>query len=249
MEAVAQLTSGIAHDFNNMLGVVIGALSLVQRKLAKGETNVERFLLGAIDGAERAAALTQRLLAFSRPLPLAPELLDLNKIVAGMIEPLGGTLGEPVSIETVLDAGLWCVRTDPGQLENTILNLSVNARDAMPDGGKLMIETSNAVVDDALAREYVIAPGEYVLIAVTDIGTGMELDVISKAFDPFFTTKGAGKGAGLGLSQVYGFVRQSGGHVKIHSEPGIGTTINIYLPRCYDEAGTFDQLSGHWAKP
>jgi signal transduction histidine kinase len=234
MEAVAQLTGGVAHDFNNMLAIVIGALSLVQHKLAKGETDVERFLVGAIDGAERAAALTQRLLAFSRRQPLAPERLDLNKMVAGMIEVLGRTLGEAVHIETAPGIGLWPVRADPGQLENAILKLSANAGDAMPDGGRLTIETSNAVVDEAFALEYAIAPGEYVLVAVADSGTGMEPDMIARAFDPFFTTKGAGEGAGLGLSQVYGFVRQSGGHVTIDSELGIGTTVNIHLPRCYD---------------
>jgi PAS domain S-box-containing protein len=237
MEAVGQLTGGIAHDFNNMLAVIIGGLSLVQRKLAKGETDVDRFVTGAIDGAERAAALTQRLLVFSRQQPLAPELLDLNKMISSMVELLERTLGEPVSIETVPGAGLWHVRADPGQLENVILNLSVNARDAMPDGGKLAIETSNAVIDDDFARDYAIAPGEYVLVAVTDTGTGMDPDVIAKAFDPFFTTKGVGKGTGLGLSQVYGFVRQSGGHVNIHSELGIGTTVSIYLPRFQGEAG------------
>jgi PAS domain S-box-containing protein len=243
MEAVAQLTGGVAHDFNNMLAVVIGALSLVQHKLAKGETDVERFLAGAIDGAERAAALTQRLLAFSRRQPLAPQRLDLNKLVAGMIELLGRTLGEAIHIETAPGIGLWPVRADPGQLENAILELSANAGDAMPDGGKLTIEASNALVDETFALEYAIAPGEYVQVAVADSGTGMAPDMIAKAFDPFFTTKG--EGTGLGLSQVYGFVCQSGGHVTIHSELGIGTTVTIYLPRGYDEAGTFDPLSGH----
>jgi PAS domain S-box-containing protein len=233
MEAVGQLTGGIAHDFNNMLAVIIGGLNLLQRKLQKGETDVERFIEGAIDGAQRAAALTQRLLAFSRQQPLAPELLNPNRLVGGMTELLRRTLGEPISIETVLAAGLWQVEADPAQLESAILNLSVNARDAMADGGKLTIETSNAFVDDAFAREYAITAGQYVLIAVADTGTGMPAEVIAKAFDPFYTTKSVGKGTGLGLSQVYGFVRQSGGHVKIYSEPGIGTTVKIYLPRHY----------------
>jgi PAS domain S-box-containing protein len=235
MEAVGQLTGGIAHDFNNMLAVIIGGLNLLQRKLAKGETDVERLVEGAIDGAKRAAALTQRLLAFSRQQPLAPEPLSLNKLVSGMTDLLGRTLGETTRLETVLGAGLWQIRADPLQLENAILNLSVNARDAMPNGGRLTIETSNTYVDDAFAREYAISPGQYVQVAVTDSGMGMDAEVIAKAFDPFFTTKGVGKGTGLGLSQVYGFVRQSGGHVKIHSEPGVGTTVKIYLPRHHGE--------------
>src|ERR1700691_1884989 len=222
MEAVGQLTGGIAHDFNNMLAVILGGLNLLQRKLARGETDVERFIEGAIDAAQRAATLTQRLLAFSRQQPLSPEPLIINKLVAGMSELLDRTLGGPVKVEAVLAAGLWQVRADPAQLENAILNLAVNARDAMPGGGRLTIETLNAFVDDAYAREYAIEAGQYVLIAVADTGAGMAPEVIAKAFDPFFTTKGAGKGTGLGLSQVYGFVRQSGGHVKVYSELGWG---------------------------
>ena len=241
MEAVGQLTGGIAHDFNNMLAVIMGGLNLLQRKLARGETDVERFVEGAIDGAQRAATLTQRLLAFSRQQPLSPEPLIINKLVAGMSELLDRTLGEQVKVETVLAAGLWQVKADPAQLENAILNLAVNARDAMPGGGRLTIETLNAFVDDAYAQEYAIEAGQYVLIAVADTGAGMAPDVIAKAFDPFFTTKGAGKGTGLGLSQVYGFVRQSGGHVKIYSEPGVGTSVKIYLPRLYGEAAATEQ--------
>lgn len=236
MEAVGQLTGGIAHDFNNMLAVIIGGLNLLQRKLAKGETDVDRFVEGAIDGAQRAASLTQRLLAFSRQQPLSPEPLNPNRLVSGMTELLARTLGEPISVQTVLSAGLWQVKADPGQLENAILNLSVNARDAMPGGGRLTIETSNAFVDDAFAKEFAITPGQYVLIAVADTGTGMSPEIMARAFDPFYTTKSVGKGTGLGLSQVYGFVRQSGGHVKIYSEPGVGTTIKVYLPRYYGEA-------------
>jgi len=231
MEAVGQLTGGIAHDFNNMLAVVIGGLNLVQRKLAKGETDVQRFVEGAIDGAHRAAELTKRLLAFSRQQPLAPKRLNLNRLVGGMSELLSRTLGETIQVETVLAAGLWHVEVDPAQLESALLNLSVNARDAMAAGGKLTIETSNAHVDGHYAKDYAIAEGQYVLIAVTDTGAGMSGEVMAKAFDPFFTTKGVGKGTGLGLSQVYGFVRQSGGSVKIYSEQGIGTTVKIYLPR------------------
>jgi signal transduction histidine kinase len=241
MEAVGQLTGGIAHDFNNMLAVIMGGLNLVQRKLARGETDVERFIEGAIDGAQRAATLTQRLLAFSRQQALSPEPLVTNKLVAGMSELLIRTLGEQVKVETVLAAGLWQVKADPAQLENAILNLAVNARDAMPGGGRLTIETLNAFVDDAYAQEYAIDAGQYVLIAVADTGAGMAPEVIAKAFDPFFTTKGAGKGTGLGLSQVYGFVRQSGGHVKIYSELGVGTSVKIYLPRLYGEAAATEQ--------
>lgn len=237
MEAVGQLTGGIAHDFNNMLAVIIAGLNLIQRKLAKGETDVERFVEAAVDGAQRAAGLTQRLLAFSRQQPLAPVTLDANRMIAGMADLLSRTLGETISLETVLSAGLWQVRADPGQLENAILNLCVNGRDAMPAGGKLTLETANAYIDEAAARAYVIPVGQYGMVAVADNGGGMTEEVIAKAFDPFFTTKGVGKGTGLGLSQVYGFVRQSGGHVKIYSEIGVGTTVKIYLPRHRGEVG------------
>ena len=237
MEAVGQLTGGIAHDFNNMLAVIIAGLNLIQRKLDRGETDVERFVGAAIDGAQRAAGLTQRLLAFSRQQPLAPVTLDGNKMISGMADLLARTLGETISLETVLAAGLWRVRADPGQLENAVLNLCVNGRDAMPDGGKLTLETANSYVDEVAAKAYSIPSGQYVMIAVADNGVGMSADVIAKAFDPFFTTKGVGKGTGLGLSQVYGFVRQSAGHVKIYSEIGVGTTVKIYLPRHLGEAG------------
>lgn len=236
MEAVGQLTGGIAHDFNNMLAVIIGGLNLLQRKLAKGETDVGRFVEGAMDGAHRAAALTQRLLAFSRQQPLAPEPINANRLIGGMTDLLVRTLGETIKVETAFGAGLWQVKADPGQLESALLNLSVNARDAMPNGGKLTIETSNAYVDERYARESALGSGQFVLIAVTDTGTGMSAEVLSKAFDPFYTTKSVGKGTGLGLSQVYGFVRQSGGNVKIYSEPGVGTTVKIYLPRHYGQA-------------
>ena len=242
MEAVGQLTGGIAHDFNNMLAVVIGGLNLMQRRLARGDTDVSRFVEAAIDGANRAANLTQRLLAFSRQQPLSPEPLVINRLVAGMSELLSRTLGEHIHVETVLAAGLWQIRADPAQLENTILNLAVNARDAMPDGGKLTIEAQNVFVDDSYAHEYAIAPGQFVMIAVADTGLGMSPNIMSKAFDPFFTTKEVGKGTGLGLSQVYGFVRQSGGHVKIYSEPEVGTTVKIYLPRHYAEVEDAEQV-------
>ena len=231
MEAVGQLTGGIAHDFNNMLAVIVGSLNLLERRLAKGDTEVGRYVEAALDGAGRAAALTHRLLAFSRQQPLAPASIDANRMVSGMHDLLVRTLGEDVRVETVLSAGLWKAHADPSQLENVILNLCVNARDAMPEGGRLTIETANTHIDDDYGGQNDVAPGQYVLVAVSDTGTGMSADVVAKAFDPFFTTKGPGKGTGLGLSQVFGFVRQSGGHVKIYSEAGHGTTLKIYLPR------------------
>jgi PAS domain S-box-containing protein len=231
MEAVGQLTGGIAHDFNNMLAVIIGGLNLAKRRLNNGMADIDRFIDGAIDGANRAATLTQRLLAFSRQQPLTPEVIDLNKMIGGMSDLLDRSLGELIRLEAVLAAGLWRIKADTAQLESAILNLAVNARDAMPKGGKLTIETSNASIDERYARDYALKPGQYVLVAVTDNGVGMANDVLGKAFDPFFTTKEVGKGTGLGLSQVYGFVRQSGGHVKIYSEIGVGTTVKLYLPR------------------
>jgi signal transduction histidine kinase len=231
MGAIGQLTGGIAYDFNNMLAVVMSGLNLLQRKLKRGETDVDQFIEGAMEGAQRAAALTSCLLAFSRQQQLAPVQLDANKLVQGMFDLLSRTLGEAIRVETVLATGLWPVLADANQLESAILNLAVNARDAMEHGGKLTIETTNAPIDGAFAIEYAITPGEYVLLAVTDTGTGMTPDVVAKAFDPFFTTKDFGKGTGLGLSQVFGFIRQSGGFVKIYSEASLGTTVKIYLPR------------------
>ncbi|WP_244478968.1 ATP-binding protein [Methylobacterium sp. Leaf106] len=239
MEAVGQLTGGIAHDFNNMLAIVIGSLNLIRKRMARGENDIERFIDVATDGANRAASLTQRLLAFSRQQPLAPEPIDANKLVSGMSEILRRTLGGGVELETVLAGGLWRTHADVSQLENAILNLAVNARDAMPEfnvgSGRLTIETANAHLDEAYARTVEISPGQYVLVAVTDSGTGMSPEVLAKVFDPFFTTKPVGKGTGLGLSQVYGFVRQSKGHARIYSEPGQGTSVKLYLPRFYGE--------------
>ena len=235
MEAVGQLTGGIAHDFNNMLAVILGGLNLLERRLKRGETDVERYIEAARDSANKAAALTHRLLAFSRRQPLSPEVIDPNRMVAGMSEILTRTIGEQIVVETVLAAGLWKTHADAVQLEQAVLNLAVNARDAMAEGGQLTIETANAHLDDAYAQENATKPGQYVLIALTDTGSGMSEEVLAKAFDPFFTTKAVGKGTGLGLSQVFGFVRQSGGHVKIYSEIGQGTTIKIYLPRYYGE--------------
>ncbi|MBB5687162.1 CHASE3 domain-containing protein [Sphingobium boeckii] len=238
MESIGQLTGGIAHDFNNMLAIVIGNLDLAARRIESDPKKALRSIAGAQEGAERAATLTARLLAFSRQQPLAPEALDANKLVTSMSELLRRTLDEQVPIETVLAGGLWRTMADAGQLENAIVNLAVNARDAMPDGGKLTIETANAHLDDAYAASRAeVTPGQYVLICVSDTGTGMAPEVIERAFDPFFTTKAVGKGTGLGLSQVFGFVKQSGGHIAIYSEVGDGTTIKMYLPRAF---GTVD---------
>jgi CheY-like chemotaxis protein len=237
MEAVGQLTGGIAHDFNNMLAVVLGSLDLLGRRLGTGDARARRYVDAATDGARRAAALTQRLLAFSRRQPLRPEPIDVNRLVGGMSDLLRGSLGGGIQLETVLAGGLWPVNADPNQLENIILNLGINARDAMDGTGRLTIETANAHLDDRyVAAEIGVAAGQYVLIAVTDAGVGMTPEVIAKAFDPFFTTKSVGKGTGLGLSQVYGFVKQSGGHVKIYSEVGVGTTVKLYLPRLLGDA-------------
>ena len=232
MEAVGQLTGGIAHDFNNMLAVVVGSLDLLSRRLSGGDARAQRYLDAAGEAAKRGALLTQRLLAFSRQQPLQPKALDANKVVSGMSDLLRHSIGADIRLETVLAGGLWRTYVDPNQLENIVLNLAVNARDAMPGGGRLTIETQNAHLDERYAAtNQTVRAGHYVLLAVTDTGSGMPRDVIEKAFDPFFTTKPVGKGTGLGLSQVYGFVKQSGGHVKIYSEPGEGTTIKIYLPR------------------
>ncbi|HEX9143302.1 MAG TPA: ATP-binding protein [Candidatus Binatia bacterium] len=230
MEAVGQLTGGVAHDFNNLLTIIIGNLGIAKRGVV--EARAERALNNALIGAERAAQLTQRLLAFSRRQPLNPRVLDVNKLLISISDLLARTLGENVELETISGAGLWKVEADASELESTLLNLALNARDAMPDGGKLTIETSNAYLDDEYCRHHDgVTPGQYILIAITDSGAGMSAETIDRAFEPFFTTKEAGKGTGLGLSQVYGFMKQSEGHVKIYSEPGEGTTIKLYLPR------------------
>ena len=247
IEAIGQLTGGIAHDFNNMLAVILGSLRLMQRRLARGETDLQKYIDGAVDGAERASNLTKRLLAFARQQSLSPAVVDCNKMITGMSELLRRTISETIRIETVLSGGLWRTHVDPSQLENALLNLAVNARDAMPEGGRLTIETSNADLDQRYASTHAdVVPGQYILIAVTDSGTGMTPEVIARAFDPFFTTKSMGHGTGLGLSQVYGFIKQSGGHVKIYSEIGEGTTIKLYLPRFIGETEKSDPAaSGH----
>jgi signal transduction histidine kinase/ActR/RegA family two-component response regulator len=250
LEAIGQLTGGIAHDFNNMLAVVIGSLTLLKRRAERGGSDFLKFADSALEGAERAAMLTQRLLAFSRQQPLAPQPVDCNKFVAGISELLRRTLGAAIKVETVLAGGLWRTFADPSQLEATILNLAVNGRDAMPDGGRLTIETANASLDEAYAAQNTGAQaGQYALICVSDTGEGMSPEVAAKAFEPFFTTKGVGKGTGLGLSQVFGFVRQSGGHVKIYSEPGQGTTIKIYLPRFLGDAAEPERRGVAAAEP
>ncbi|MGB8275318.1 MAG: PAS domain S-box protein [Alphaproteobacteria bacterium] len=230
METVGHLTGGVAHDFNNLLTVILGSLEL----LKDGSTGPagSKLIEAAIRACGRGADLTQRLLAFSRKQTLQPVPTDINKLVSGMTELLQRTLGERIVIETVLAAGLWPATVDPGQMESTLLNLAVNARDAMPEGGKLTLETANVRLDEAYAERHTdLTPGQYVLVAVSDTGTGMTPEVAERAFDPFFTTKEVGKGSGLGLSMVYGFVRQSRGHVKIYSEVAQGTTVKIYLPK------------------
>jgi PAS domain S-box-containing protein len=237
MEAVGHLTGGVAHDFNNLLTIIVGNLESVQRQLRSRNLDaarLQRSTDNAMRGARRAESLTHRLLAFSRQQPLDPKSIDLGRLVFGMTDLLRQTIGEQIAIETVLDGGLWRAHADPNQLELGILNLAVNARDAMPNGGKLTLETANVYLDEKYATTQAeVLPGQYVMLAVSDNGCGMAPDVKAKAFDPFFSTKGVGQGTGLGLSQVYGFVKQSRGHVKIYSEVGEGTTIKIYLPRAH----------------
>jgi CheY-like chemotaxis protein len=243
LDAIGQLTGGVAHDFNNMLSIIMGNLELAQVKLARGSVDIVRHIDGAMDGTRRGATLTQRLLAFARKQPLAPVVTDVNGLVSGMSELLRRTLGEQVEIECVLAGGLWRTCVDPGQLESAVVNLAVNARDAMPNGGKLTIETMNAHLDERYAEANPdVAAGQYVAVAVTDTGMGMPPEVAAKAFEPFFTTKEVGRGTGLGLSQIYGYLKQSGGHAKIYSEPGHGTTIKLYFPR---HLGAEEARSGH----
>ncbi len=231
MEAVGQLTGGIAHDFNNILAVVLGNLDLMSDHVGNHPEFAE-LLFKAIRAAERGAELTQRLLAFSRKQPLMPRPTDINVLVRGIEELLRGALGGQNELEFVRAAGLWRCAVDPSQVENAILNLAINARDSMPGGGKLTIETANARLDDEYAAAQAeLEPGQYVMLAVTDTGSGMSPETRARIFEPFFTTKEAGQGSGLGLSMVYGFVKQSRGHISVYSELGEGTTIKIYLPR------------------
>ena len=237
MEAVGQLTGGIAHDFNNLLMVIIGNLELIEKGLNTPkpgtEANMRRQVANALSGARRGATLTARLLAFARRQALKPAILDVNKFIGAEVEFLQRSLGEAVQIEAIGAGGLWPVEVDANQLEAALLNLAVNARDAMSSGGgKLTIEANNVFLDRDYARANPeVIPGQYVMISVSDTGAGMDRQTLERAFEPFFTTKETGVGSGLGLSQVYGFVKQSGGHIKIYSEPGEGTAVKIYLPR------------------
>jgi PAS domain S-box-containing protein len=231
MEAVGQLTGGVAHDFNNLLAVMSGNVELLAEGIGDNE-RLHNLTRRALTAVERGAALTQRLLAFSRRQTLQPKAVKLNRLVAGMTDLLRRALGETVDVAAFGADDLWTCEVDPGQMENVLLNLAINARDALLDGGKLTIEAANAWLDDDYAAAQAeVAPGQYVLLAVTDNGTGMPPEILERAFEPFFTTKQVGKGSGLGLSMVYGFVKQSGGHVKVYSEAGEGTTVKIYLPR------------------
>jgi signal transduction histidine kinase/CheY-like chemotaxis protein len=249
LDAIGHLTGGVAHDFNNLLTIIIGNLETAQRQLETwtdgAQAKLARRLENAMHGAQRAATLTKRLLAFSRQQPLKPAVLDINRSLNGLSDFLRRALGEDVALEIVGSGGVWPVEADAAELEAAILNLAVNARDAMPDGGKLTIEASNCYLDDAYSRRNAdVRPGQYVQIAVTDTGSGMAKEVIERAFEPFFTTKQAGQGTGLGLSQVYGFVKQSGGHVKIYSEPNDGTSIKIYLPRFAGKSPPVEEAVG-----
>ena len=237
MEAVGQLTGGVAHDFNNLLTVIMGGLDSIKREIDKKSDidvrRLRRMQALAFQAANRASTLTSRLLAFARRQPLAPKPINLNRLVGGLSDLLQRTLGETVAFETVLAAGLWLAHADPTELESALMNLAINARDAMPDGGKLTIETANVSLDEKYVSALVepVPPGQYAMLAVSDTGEGMNKETVDRVFEPFFTTKTEGKGTGLGLSQVYGFVRQSGGHIRIYSEPGEGTTVKLYLPR------------------
>ncbi len=246
MEAVGQLTGGLAHDFNNLLTGVTGSLELLQVRIAQGRVeDVDRYVAAAQDAAKRAAALTHRLLAFSRRQTLAPKPTDVNRLALGMEELIRRTVGPAIEFEPfVAAADLWPTLIDPGQLENALLNLCINARDAMPDGGKLAIETGNRWLDQRAAQERDLTPGQYVSLCVSDTGTGMPPEVIAKAFDPFFTTKPIGMGTGLGLSMIYGFAKQSGGQVRIHSQVGQGTAVCLYLPRHLGEADVAEPAIG-----
>ena len=244
MEAVGQLTGGIAHDFNNLLTGILGSIEMMQNRIRQGRTGeLQRYATAAADAANRAAALTHRLLAFSRRQPLDPKAVDADRLIISMEDLLRRTSGEAIDIKVVSEPGLWPILCDPHQLENAILNLAINGRDAMPDGGELTVATSNVTIDRSDANSLADAePGEYVCVCVSDTGTGMSKDVIEKAFDPFFTTKPLGEGTGLGLSMVYGFARQSEGFVRIHSEVGEGTTVKIYLPKHRGDASVMEAI-------
>ena len=242
MEAVGQLTGGLAHDFNNLLAGISGSLELMQMRVTQGRvTELDRYIVAAQGASRRAAALTHRLLAFSRQQALEPKPTNVNRLIHGMEEMIRRTVGPQIETEVVGIAGLWTTWVDPNQLENALLNLCINARDAMPGGGRLTIETANIWIDERGARERDLIPGQYIALSVTDTGTGMTPETVKRAFDPFYTTKPAGQGTGLGLSMIYGFVRQSGGEVRIYTELGQGTTMSIYLPRHHGEEDSADE--------
>jgi signal transduction histidine kinase len=239
MEAVGQLTGGVAHDFNNLLTIIIGGLDTIRRSKPGDEFRVRRAAEMSLQGAQRAASLTARLLAFSRRQPLTPQPSDLNVIIRNMTDLFHRTLGETIELEGVLAPRLWTVDVDPNQVESAILNLGINSRDAMPLGGRLTIETANVVLDaQYAATDAEVVPGQYVMVSVSDTGSGMDKETLNRVFEPFFTTKEAGKGTGLGLSMVYGFAKQSGGHVTVYSEPGSGTSVKLYFPRYHGEVST-----------
>ena len=238
MEAVGQLTGGLAHDFNNLLAGVSGSLELMQLRMQQGRFNdVDRYMGAAQGAAKRAAALTHRLLAFSRRQTLDPKPTDVDRLVRGMQELIQRSVGPGIPVEVVGVSGLWPALVDPSQLENALLNLCINARDAMPDGGRITVETHNKWIDERASSKLDMPEGQYLSLCVTDTGTGMSREVIAHAFEPFFTTKPIGEGTGLGLSMIYGFAQQSGGQVRIYSEIGEGSTVCIYLPRHYGEVG------------
>jgi PAS domain S-box-containing protein len=241
MEAVGQLTGGLAHDFNNLLAAITGSLEILKIRLSQGRLNdLDRYVTAAQGAARRSAALTHRLLAFARRQTLDPKPTDVNRLIADLEELIRRTVGPEVQVEVVGAAGLWTTLVDCNQLESALLNLCLNARDAMPDGGKLTIETGNRWLDERIARERDMAPGQYLSICVSDTGSGMAPEVVARACEPFFTTKPLGQGTGLGLSMVYGFATQSGGQVRIYSEIGRGTMVCIYLPRYHGAAGSAD---------
>jgi two-component system CheB/CheR fusion protein len=243
MEAIGNLTGGMAHDFNNMLGVVIGNIDLL-RDIRQDDAEIDELAREALDAAFRGADLTRRLLAFARQQPLRPQRVEVNELVSGITRLLTRTLGEDVEISLELAPELWPVVVDPAQLEASLTNLATNARDAMPEGGRLIVVTRNRCLDNDYAAQHPeVAPGGYVMIEVTDTGTGMAAEVIDRIFEPFFTTKGRDKGTGLGLSMVFGFIKQSGGHISVYSEPGIGTTFRLFLPRMMEGAAAAEESS------
>ena len=245
MEAVGQLTGGLAHDFNNLLAGISGSFEMIGARLAQGRSaDVERYLTAGQGAARRAAALTHRLLAFSRRQTLAPKSVVINRLMVDFVELVRRTVGPSIDVEMIAATGLWATLVDANQLENALLNLCINARDAMPDGGKITLETGNRWLDPRTARDHGLEPGQYVSVCVSDTGSGIDKATLERVFDPFFTTKPIGQGTGLGLSMVYGFARQSNGHVRIYSEVGQGTMVCLYLPRHLGDEEAIDTAEG-----